>query len=158
MTDNTEINYIQTKFDGIFGSLSTFKTQMSSLQQQLKLLEKDVLKDLNAANKIIEKANNKPKRKPSGFALKVNISDELKNFMDIGADEQVARTEVTKFLIKYIKEHNLQNPSDRRIIECDDKLKKLLDVPDGDVLTYFNIQRYMNRHFPKVKKDVEKGV
>ena len=54
--------------------------------------------------------------------------------------------------IKYIKEHNLQNPSDRRIIECDDKLKKLLVVPDGDVLTYFNIQRYMNRHFPKVKK------
>ena len=62
MADNTEINYIQTKFDGIFGSLSTFKTQMSSLQQQLKLLEKDVLKDINAANKIIEKANNKPKR------------------------------------------------------------------------------------------------
>ena len=51
MTDNTEINYIQTKFDGIFGSLSTFKTQISSLQQQLKLLEKDVVKELNAAIK-----------------------------------------------------------------------------------------------------------
>ena len=149
MTDNTEINYIQTKFDGIFGSLSTFKTQISSLQQQLKLLEKDVVKELNAANKIIEKANNKPKRKPSGFALKVNISDDLKNFMSLNKDDMVARTEVTKFLIKYIKEHNLQNPTDRRIIECDDKLKALLKVPDGDILTYFNIQRYMNVHFVK---------
>lgn len=149
MTDNTEINYIQTKFDGIFGSLSTFKTQISSLQQQLKLLEKDVVKELNAANKIIEKANNKPKRKPSGFALKVSISDDLKNFMSLNKDDMVARTEVTKFLIKYIKEQNLQNPTDRRIIECDDKLKKLLKVPDGDTLTYFNIQRYMNVHFVK---------
>ena len=149
MTDNTEINYIQTKFDGIFGSLSTFKTQISSLQQQLKLLEKDVVKELNAANKIIEKANNKPKRKPSGFALKVSISDDLKNFMSLNKDDMVARTEVTKFLIKYIKEQNLQNPTDRRIIECDDKLKTLLKVPDGDTLTYFNIQRYMNVHFVK---------
>jgi len=152
MTDNTEINYIQTKFDGIFGSLSTFKTQISSLQQQLKLLEKDVVKDINAANKIIEKANNKPKRKPSGFALKVNISQELKTFMGVDEDVMVARTEVTKFLIAYIKKHNLQNPSDRRIIECDDSLKKLLHVPKGDILTYFNIQRYMNVHFPKSKK------
>ena len=116
MTDNTEINYIQTKFDGIFGSLSTFKTQISSLQQQLKLLEKDVVKELNAANKIIEKANNKPKRKPSGFALKVNISDDLKNFMSLNKDDMVARTEVTKFLIKYIKEHKSNGES--HVIAC----------------------------------------
>jgi|TARA_B110000261_G_scaffold37895_1_gene44189 upstream activation factor subunit UAF30 len=149
MADNKEINYIQTKFDGIFGSLSTFKTQISSLQQQIKGLEKDVLKDLNAANKIIEKAKNKPKRKPSGFALKVQISDDLKNFMGVDKDEMVARTEVTKFLIGYIKDNNLQNKDDRRIIECDKRLNKLLDVPNGDVVTYFNIQRYMNIHFIK---------
>ena len=149
MADNKEINYIQTKFDGIFGSLSTFKTQISSLQQQIKGLEKDVLKDLNAANKIIEKAKNKPKRKPSGFALKVQISDDLKNFMGVDKDEMVARTEVTKFLIGYIKDNNLQNKDDRRIIECDKRLNKLLDVPNGDVVTYFNIQRYMNIHFKK---------
>ena len=149
MADNNDINYIQTKFDGIFGSLSTFKTQISSLQQQIKGLEKDVLKDLNTANKIIEKAKNKPKRKPSGFALKVKISDELKNFMGVDKEEMVARTEVTKFLIGYIKDNNLQNKDDRRIIECDKSLKELLDVLDGDVVTYFNIQRYMNIHFKK---------
>jgi len=149
MTDKAEINYIQPKFDGISGSLSTLKSQITSLQQQMKLLEKDILRDLNAANKIIEKANNKPKRKPSGFALKVNISDELKNFMKLGKDDMVARTEATKFLIKYIKEHNLQNPADRRIIECDDTLKKLLKVPTGESVSYFNIQGYMNVHFVK---------
>ena len=89
MTNINEINYIQSKFDGIFSTLSTFKTQISSLQQQVKTLEKDVTKELNAANKVIEKANNKPKRKPSGFALKVNISDELKEFMGEGPDFKV---------------------------------------------------------------------
>jgi chromatin remodeling complex protein RSC6 len=150
MTDNNEKNLIQTKFDGIFGSLSTFKTQISSLQQQIKTLEKDVLKDLNAANKIIEKAKNRPKRKPSGFALKVQISDELKNFMGVDKNELVARTDVTKFLIGYIKDNKLQNKDDRRIIECDKCLKKLLNLPNGDVVTYFNIQRYMNIHFKKL--------
>ena len=111
--------------------------------------QKILMPNCSVCDKIIEKANNKPKRKPSGFALKVNISDDLKNFMSLNKDDMVARTEVTKFLIKYIKEHNLQNPTDRRIIECDDKLKTLLKVPDGDTLTYFNIQRYMNVHFVK---------
>ena len=147
MTNINEINYIQSKFDGIFSTLSTFKTQISSLQQQVKTLEKDVTKELNAANKVIEKANNKPKRKPSGFALKVNISDELKEFMCEGPDFKVARTEVTKYLINYIKENNLQNETDRRKIVCDEKLKNLLKVPLGEELTYFNIQKYMNRHF-----------
>ncbi len=149
MTNINEINYIQSKFDGIFSTLSTFKTQISSLQQQVKTLEKDVIKELNAANKIIEKANNKPKRKPSGFALKVNISDELKEFMSEGSDFMVARTEVTKYLINYIKENNLQNETDRRKIECDEKLKNLLKVNEGEEVTYFNIQKYMNRHFLK---------
>jgi len=149
MTNINEINYIQSKFDGIFSTLSTFKTQITSLQQQVKTLEKDVIKELNAANKVIEKANNKPKRKPSGFALKVNISDELKEFMCEGPDFMVARTDVTKYLINYIKDNNLQNEADRRKIECDEKLKNLLKVNEGEEVTYFNIQKYMNRHFIK---------
>ena len=67
--------------------------------------------------------------------------------MGEGPDFKVARTEVTKYLINYIKENNLQNETDRRKIECDEKLKNLLKVPLGEELTYFNIQKYMNRHF-----------
>ena len=52
MTNINEINYIQSKFDGIFSTLSTFKTQISSLQQQVKTLEKDVTKELNAQIKL----------------------------------------------------------------------------------------------------------
>ena len=146
---NNEINYIEQKFNGIFSSLNTFKLQITTLQQQVKILEKNVTKELNIANKIIEKNKNRPKRKPSGFAVKSMISEDLRKFMGIEKGEMCARTDVTKFLIKYIKENNLQNKSDKRIIEPDDKLQSLLEVPDGDIITYFSLQKYMNRHFPK---------
>jgi upstream activation factor subunit UAF30 len=60
---------------------------------------------------------------------------------------QVARTEVTQFIIKYIKENNLQNPENRKKIMPDDTLKKLLAVKEEEDVTYFNLQKYMNRHF-----------
>jgi len=37
--------------------------------------------------------------------------------------EAVARTEVMKKLWDYIKTHNLQDPKDKRTIQCDSKLK-----------------------------------
>ena len=64
-------------------------------------------------------------------------------------DTEVARTEVTQFIIKYISEHELQNPENRKIIRPDASLKQLLGVEDGDEVTYFNLQKYMNKHFHK---------
>ena len=52
---NNEINYIEQKFNGIFSSLNTFKLQITILQKKVKILEKNVIKELNIANKIIEK-------------------------------------------------------------------------------------------------------
>ena len=146
---NNEINYIKEKFNGIFSSLNTFKLQITTLQQQVKILEKNVTKELNIANKIIEKNKNRAKRKPSGFAVKSIISEDLRIFMNIEKGEMCARTDVTKYLIKYIKENNLQKESDKRVIEPDEKLDSLLEVPEGETLTYFSLQKYMNRHFPK---------
>ncbi len=61
----------------------------------------------------------------------------------------MARTEVTKYLTKYIKEHQLQDSANKRIINCDSALASLLNVQPSDEVTYFNLQRYMKPHFPK---------
>ena len=61
----------------------------------------------------------------------------------------MARTEVTKYLTKYIKEHNLQDEANRRKILPDNSLQKLLNVGTDDEVTYFNLQKYMKVHFPK---------
>ncbi len=53
----------------------------------------------------------------------VQLSDELTAFFN-GVFE-MPRTEVTKKMWEYIKSHNLQNPSNKREILCDEKLEKL---------------------------------
>ena len=61
----------------------------------------------------------------------------------------MARTEVTKHLTTYIKEHNLQDQANKRKILPDSKLQKLLNVTPSDEVTYFNLQKFMKVHFPK---------
>ena len=69
--------------------------------------------------------------------------------MNKNTGAKVARTEVTQYLIGYIKENNLQHPDNRKVIDPNADLKKLLGVKDSDEVTYFNLQRYMNQHFLK---------
>jgi chromatin remodeling complex protein RSC6 len=71
--------------------------------------------------------------------------------MEKEPNTKIARTEVTKYVIQYIKDNSLQYKDNKKIIVPDTKLSKLLGVENKNeiVITYFNIQRYMNRHFIK---------
>ena len=60
---------------------------------------------------------------------------------------KIARTEVTSALSSYIKDNNLQNQANKKFILPDEKLKSLLGISDDDKLTYFTLQKYMNKHF-----------
>ena len=120
--------------------------QVTSLQHQIKLLEKTVNKEIKFLRKASTKKS-KSIRKPSGFAKSSKISDELCVFMGLSVGSEVARTDVTRHLISYIKSNNLQDSSNRKRILLDVSLNSLLLVPAGVDLTYFNLQRYMNRHF-----------
>jgi hypothetical protein len=78
--------------------------------------------------------------------------DDIIDFMNKNEGTEIARTEVTKALVAYIKENKLENEKNSKIIKPDNKLKILLELEDGQELTYFNIQKYMNKHFYS-KKD-----
>ena len=64
--------------------------------------------------------------------------------MDKPEGTKMARTEVTKYIIQYIKDNKLPQG---KVIKPDKKLKGLLKVNNNDEVTYFNIQKYMNKHF-----------
>ena len=151
MEDTTPIeeepNLINQQFDGLLTSLSTFRSQITALQQQLRVLEKTVSKEVKTAKKIAEKHKHRGNRKPSGFARPTKISTELCGFMGKDSGAEVARTEGTQVIIKYISEKGLQNPENRKIIIPDDSLTKLLGVTQEDEVTYFNLQKFMNKHF-----------
>ena len=57
-------------------------------------------------------------------------------------------TVVTSKINEYAKEHNLQQESDKRKINPDATLKKLLKLGPNDELTFFNLQKYMKVHYP----------
>jgi chromatin remodeling complex protein RSC6 len=60
----------------------------------------------------------------------------------IGPDSQ-PRTEVTKRVWDYIKQHNLQNPSNKRNILCDDALKAVMGK---DEVTMFEMTGLVGKH------------
>ena len=88
----------------------------------------------------------------SGFLKPVRISDEMARFTNWDPKELRSRVQVTKYICDYIKEHDLQNPADRRQIKPDVKLQKLLGYnpkKNKDPLRYYSLQTYMKPHFPK---------
>ena len=149
--DNSEevCNELFEQFEGVINGLSAVKTQINTLQQSLKQLEKNVKKRMKGFKKEVIKNKGKGNRKPSGFAKPSKVSKELCEFMKKSEGTEIARTEVTKVLIEYIKENKLENQTNSKIIIPDDKLKFLLGIEDGHQLTYFNIQKYMTKHFIK---------
>ena len=136
----------EQQFNDVLNELSGFKTQITGLIKQVKLLEKNCNKRMRALEKEANKNKLKGNRKPSGFAVPGKISAELCKFMNKPDGYEAARTEVTKYIIKYIQEKNLQNPENKREILPDNELKQLLNNKKEPV-TYFSIQRLMNPHF-----------
>ena len=141
------------KFSGILNTLGSFRQQITMLQGQVRALEKSVNKKMRTLAREAKKNQNKGNRKPSGFAVPTSITDDLCDFMGKEAGTQVARTEVTQFIIQYIKDKDLQWENNRKIIKPDEKLKNLLGVEDKDEVTYFNLQKYMNKHFVSKKQE-----
>jgi hypothetical protein len=143
----TDKSSISKAFETINNSLTLLKMQLNTLQQQVKIIEKSVNKELKPPKPILPKTQ----KAPSGFAKPTRVTKELCEFMNKPEGTEIARTEVTKTLVCYIKENNLQEKtkdSKNKIIP-DDKLKNLLGLNIDEItdLTFFNIQKYMNKHF-----------
>ena len=142
------IRKIDQEFSDVLKSLSEFRSQVTVVQQGVRGLEKTVKRTIKDFKKQVSKGRSKgASRRPSGFAKPTVVSAELCAFMNKPEGSEVARTDATQFLISYICQNNLQNPEDRRSIKPDDRLQKLLGVGASREITYFEIQRFMNRHF-----------
>lgn len=154
--DNTLDTWIMEQFTTINDSLTLFKMQITNLQKVVKTVEKDVKKELKNIKRDKKKEKPKSKRAPSGFAKPTKVTKELCEFMNKPEGSEIARTEVTKALVNYIKENNLieLGEDSKNKIVPDEKLKSLLGIHDEELndLTYFNIQKYMNKHFYSKKE------
>ena len=137
------------QFEQLISQLTLMKTQITNVQQNIKQIEKNIKKQMKGLKKEVVKNKNKGNRQPSGFAKPVKVTKELCEFMNQTEGTEIARTEVTRALVFYIKQNKLENTQNSKIIFPDNKLKLLLGLDDSQELTYFNIQKYMNKHFVK---------
>lgn len=131
--------------------LQTATVQLTSLRAEFKQLEKQLLKEIKTLQKSKGRKNKVPSanRKPSGFVKPSKITAELAHFLGLPLDVEIARTEVSKEINKYIKAHNLKDPANGRNINPDAKLTTLLNLGNEDKLNYFNLQKYIKHHFVK---------
>ncbi|KAK3145976.1 hypothetical protein QOZ80_3BG0259970 [Eleusine coracana subsp. coracana] len=83
----------------------------------------------------------------SGLLMPLQLSDDLVKFIGTG-ESMLSRSDVVKRMWNYIKENNLQDPSDRRKIICDEKLKDLLQV---ESFNGFTVSKLLAPHFTKTK-------
>lgn len=140
-------------FSNFMTKFQTIMTQFNALKGEFKNLEKRTTKQLKAA----EKATSKRKRKlgnraPSGFVKPTRISDELATFLGKPIGSEMARTDVTSEINKYIVSNNLRDKDNGRKIIPDKALSTLLNIDSEVILTYFNLQKYMSPHFQKMVK------
>lgn len=82
---------------------------------------------------------------PKGILKPVPISAQLGEFL--GASE-ASRTLAVKKIWEHIKAHDLQNPSNKREIFCDEQLK-ILFGKDKEKVNFLEIARLLSQHFVK---------
>ncbi|KAK8606821.1 hypothetical protein V6N13_052577 [Hibiscus sabdariffa] len=84
-------------------------------------------------------------KRQKGFLAPLQLSDALVKFLGTGENE-LTRAVVIKRMWDYIKENNLQDPSDKRKVICDEKLKELFDV---ETFHGFTVTKLLTAHFLK---------
>ena len=153
-----DVSNLPVKLQKMLKNISALKTRLiehrkesSAMCAEIVSLEKSFEKYASKIAKQQTKTNtDKPKRKPSGFASPTEVSPDLCAFMGKPIGTLISRTETSKFLSAYITENRLYNENNKSVILPDANLQQLLGNPTTDAeITYFTIQKYINRHFVK---------
>ena len=139
-----------------FGSkINQVSTLLAAMKADYKSLEKSIARDLKNASKSKKSKKSaipNPNRQLSGFVKPSVVSDDLLAFVGKEKGTMMSRVEVSKEITAYIEKNGLKDKENGRQINPDAKLTKLLQIGAGEVLTYFNLQRYLKIHFVKTVK------
>ncbi|KAM0052406.1 putative transcription regulator SWI/SNF-BAF60b family [Helianthus debilis subsp. tardiflorus] len=102
----------------------------------------------SAVKKTTEKKPKQPSAdkpvKPAGILKPSPISPALAQFLGVS---ESARTDAVKKIWEYIKSNELQNPTNKKEIICDEKLKTIFDGKDR--VGFLEIAKLLAPHFVK---------
>jgi len=118
--------------------LTTLQTEIKALRKDLRKV-KQLLEDPSGDKAKARATNN-------GFNKPLDVSEKLRAFLKLGAEDKVSRSQVTKLINEYVTEKGLKAGQQ---ITLDATLKDLLAPPEGTQITFLNIQKYINPHYIK---------
>lgn len=122
------------------GMCNTFIDRLTDAKREIRELKR-------TQKKPRVQPTNKPK-KPSVFETPVELKPELRKFLGLGDNEKLSRNDVTHRIHAYCKVNGLLEDKDQRIIHPNDELNTVLSPrPEGETLTFFNIQRYLKHNY-----------
>lgn len=149
-TTKTKLTIVD-KIEAILEDQNKELGQIKALYDSLRARQKTVQKMLmKVRQKMAKPVKPKSNRKPCGFARPTPVSKEMCDFLSLPEGSEVSRTTVTRALIQYIKDHQLQNPENKKQIKPDETLYKLFgEQSRKQELTYFTMQKFVNHHFAK---------
>ncbi|WCJ33774.1 SWIB complex BAF60b domain-containing protein [Euphorbia peplus] len=84
-----------------------------------------------------------------GFTKLCSLSPKLQNLV---GEPQLARTQVVKKMWAYIREKNLQDPKDKRVIKCDEPLRDLFRV---NSINMFQMNKALSKHIWPLTPEAE---
>lgn len=90
-----------------------------------------------------EEEKPKKKRKSGGYTAPVKLSADL---ADIVGGDVMPRHEVVKKMWQYIKDNQLQDPKNKQMIKCDDKLSKIVPTKK---FRGFGMAKFLKDHMSK---------
>ncbi|XP_062224178.1 upstream activation factor subunit UAF30-like [Phragmites australis] len=98
-----------------------------------------------AAGAQVTKADATAAKAKRGIMQPVPVSDALRKFA--GGTPEVSRAGAVKLVWAHIKAHGLQNPANKREINCDEKLKSLFG--GRDKIGMMEVTKLLSPHFVK---------
>ena len=129
-------------------SLETIQAEIVALRAEVKTLTK-LIRKVKTAQEDPDGEKAKARASNNGFNRKQEVTPKLREFLALPEGELISRSEVTKAINKYITENGLKHPDNGRQLILDEKLKDLLQPPEGVVVTYLNLQKYLSPHYVK---------
>lgn len=138
-----------------FGEFTAKFAALGNMMKETQAALKTLSKDYARMQKVLTKSERKKANarvNPNGFAKPTPITDALSEFLGVPKGSEMSRTDVTRKVNAYIKEHNLNKPENKRFIVPDAKLCKLFNVKATEEVSFFNLQRYLSPLFIKTPK------
>ncbi|OLL26850.1 Upstream activation factor subunit spp27 [Neolecta irregularis DAH-3] len=121
------------------------KTKTTKVKSKAKIHENDGENGSEIKKRKVVPNPNNP------FNAPMILSPALGNLL---GEKELSRPQVVKRIWDYIKEHNLQDPSDKRHIMCDDKLR---DVFVSSRIHMFSMNKTISQHLYKKSEVTDTG-